>query len=145
MKDILAKLWNKIAEAGGVALGCLFVAALFIGILTGVVFLFEWLWTLSFVKNAVYHTGDFIYENSTIFEYIFVGGFLIYLCICIVLGIIYFFQDNKNFIVNGIKTAWDWFLKGICILLLIAFCIFCLRQCFHNSPDIEPQLYEHRM
>lgn len=145
MKDNLAKLWNKVAEAGGVTLGCLFMAAIFIGLVSGIIFLFKWLWTLSFVKSAVYNTSDFISENSTILEYIFVGGFLLYLCICITLGIISFIKDNKNSIVNGVKTAWDWFLKGICILLLIAFCLFCLHQCFHNSPDIEPQLYEHRM
>ena len=145
MKDNLAKLWNKVAEAGGVAFGCLFIAAIFTGIVGGIIFLFKWLWSLSFVKNAVYQTSDFISENSTILEYIFVGGFLLYLCICIVVGIISFIHDNKYSIVNGIKTAWDWFLKCLCVLLLIAFCLFCLHQCFQNSPDIEPQLYVHRM
>lgn len=145
MKDYLSKLWNKVAETGSVALGCFFVAAIFIGLLSGIVFLIKWLWSLSFIKNAVYQTGDFISDNGTILEYIFVGGFLIYLGVCIVLGIITFIKDNRKSIINGVKTTWDWFLKGICILLLIAFCLFCLHQCFHNSPDIEPQLYEHRM
>lgn len=145
MKDYLSKLWNKVAETGSVALGCFFVAAIFIGLLTGIVFLIKWLWSLSFIKNAVYQTGGFISENGTILEYIFVGGFFIYLGVCIVLGIITFIKDHRKSIINGVKTAWDWFLKGICILLLIAFCLFCLHQCFHNSPDIEPQLYEHRM
>ncbi len=145
MKDYLSKLWNKVADTGSVTMGCFFVAAIFIGLLSGIVFLIKWLWSLSAVKNVVYLTGDFISENSTILEYIFVGGFLIYLGIFIVLGIFTFIKDNKNSIKNGVKTAWDWFLKGICIILLIAFCLFCLHQCFHNSPDIEPQLYEHQM
>ena len=88
MKDNLAKLWNKVAEAGGVTLGCLFMAAIFIGLVSGIIFLFKWLWTLSFVKSAVYNTSDFISENSTLLEYIFVGGFLLYLCICIVVAIV---------------------------------------------------------
>ena len=145
MKDYLSKLWNKVADTGSVTMGCFFVAAIFIGLLSGIVFLIKWLWSLSAVKNVVYLTGDFISENSTILEYIFVGGFLIYLGIFTVLGIFTFIKDNKNSIKNGVKTAWDWFLKGICIILLIAFCLFCLHQCFHNSPDIEPQLYEHQM
>lgn len=145
MKDYLSKLWNKVVETGSVALGCFFVAIIFIGLLCGIVFLIKWIWSLSFVKNAVYQTGNFFSENGTILEYIFVGGFFIYLGVCILLGIIAIIKDNKKSIIYGVKTAWDWFLKGLCILLLIVLFLFCSHQCFHNSPHIEPQLYEHRM
>jgi len=144
MKEKLLKLWTKIADAGGVALGCSFAVVLFFGIVVGIVFLFKWLWSLVWVKNAAGNVGNFLVENGTIFEYIFVGGFLLYLTILLVLGIIALIQEKRE-IVKVAKTAWEWFLKGIFILILIALCLFCLHECFHNSPDIEPQLYEHRM
>lgn len=145
MKEKLLKLWDKIADAGGVALGCAFAAFIFFGIAAGVVFLLKWLWSLAWVKNTAGNVGSFIVENSTIFEYIFIGGFLLYLSICLVLGIVAFITDKKESIVKGAKIAWEWLLKIIFILFLIALCLFSLYQCFHNSPDIEPQLYEHRM
>lgn len=145
MKEKLLKLWNKIADAGSVSLGCSFAAVLFFGIVVGIVFLLKWLWSLTWVKNAASNVGGFIVEHGTFLEYFFVGAFLIYLSVCLVLGIITLIRDNRRSIVNGVKTAWNWFLKSIFILILIAFCLFCLHECFHNSSDIEPQLYEHRM
>ncbi len=145
MKEKFLKLLDKVADAGGVALGCAFVAFAFFGIVVGVVFLLKWLWSLAWVKNTAGNVGNFLVDNGTIFEYIFVGGFLLYLGICLVLGIVAFITDKKILIVKDAKTAWEWFLKIIFILFLIALCLFSLHQCFHNSPDIEPQLYEYRM
>lgn len=144
-KKKILKLWSKIAETGGVALGCAFVAFVFFGFVAGVVFLLKWLWSLAWVKKAAGNVGNFLVENGTLFEYIFIGGFLLYLIICLVLGIVAFISDKKDSIVKGAKTAWEWFLKIIFILFLIALCLFSLHECFHNSPDIEPQLYEHKM
>ena len=144
-KKKILKLWSKIAETGGVALGCASVFFVFFGIVAGVVFLLKWLWSLAWVKNAAGNVGNFLVEKGSLFEYIFIGGFLLYLIICIVLGIVAFISDKKDSIVKGAKTAWEWFLKIIFILFLIALCLFSLHECFHNSPDIEPQLYEHRL
>ena len=145
MKEKLLNIWEKIADVNGVALGCAFAATLFFCLVAGIVLILKWIWSLTWIKNATNSAGDFITEYSNIFEYIFVGGFFLYLAGCLVVGIIALIQDNRKSIVKRAKAALEWLLKCIFILILIAFCLFFLHECSYNSHDVEPQLYEHRM
>ncbi len=114
MKEKLLNIWEKIADVNGVALGCAFVA--------GIVLILKWIWSLTWIKNATNSAGDFITEYSNIFEYIFVGGFFLYLAGCLVVGIIALIQDNRKSIVKRAKAALEWLLNPYSdSLLLILF------------------------
>lgn len=145
MKNYLINIWGKIRESGVVALGCALMIICFLGILFGIVAFLEWLWTKEWIKSVGSSIRNFFYDYGYIIEYIFLGIFLAFLFVCVILGIIAFIKDKQKYIITGAKAIWEWCLKGIAILIMITFCLFCMYQCFHNSNDIEPQLYEHRI
>ena len=145
MKSKLQHIWDNLITGGFVVAGCALMFAIVVGGIWGCIELVKWLWSFNWFKSSISSIGYFISDNSQILEYIFVGGFLLYLLGCIVFGIVTIIRDNKLNIINFSKAAWNLFLKILAILFILIICFFCLRECFHNSPDIEPQLYEHRM
>lgn len=136
---------NKITDGGSVAIGCFLMAVIFFGVIWGIVYLIEWAWSFEGVKHFSSNFADFISEYGDIFEYVFGGAFLLFLFGCLVFGAFTFLKDNKNSIVDGLKKAWQWFLKILIILIFAAICLFCLHECYRHSPDIVPERYEHRM
>lgn len=145
MKDKLQKLWDKITEGGSVAIGCILMAVIFFGIIWGLVYLIKWIWSFEGVKNLSSNFLDFITEHGDILEYVFVGAFFLFLFGCFIFSAFTFFKDNKKLIVARFKIGWQWFLKILMILALAAICLFCLHECYRNSPDIVPERYERRL
>lgn len=145
MKSKLRNIWDSLTTGGFVAIGCTLMFVIVLGGLWGIIELFKWLLTLSWFKTSILSIGYFVSENAQILEYIFVGGFLLYLLGCIIFGIVAVIRDNKVKIVNFAMTGLSLLLKILAILFILAIFFFCLHECYHNSPDIEPQRYEHRM
>lgn len=152
MKKWINKIWDNVTTGAFTALGCALILALFFGAIYLIGLLCKWLWTLNWVRTSIGYTGQFISDHSTLFEYLFVGGFLLYLIIilglwiyeCIKGGFQYatkhdFFGKSKRFLIKVAQVI-------IMIIILVLFIYIGtdgLKSC--STHHINYEDYEHRM
>lgn len=152
MKQLFNRIWEKISDGAFTGLGCALVFSIFFGGLYLVGLLCKWLWTLSWVRNSISAVGSFLSEHSVFFEYLFVGGFIVYLLIifglwvyeCVKDGYQYatkhdFFGRSKRFLIKVAQVL-------IMVIMLAIFLYIAtdgLKSCSRYHINYED--YEHRM
>lgn len=152
MKKWFNKIWENITTGAFTVLGCSLMLAIFFGVLYLIGLFCKWLWSLNWVKTSIGYAGEFISDHSVFFEYLFVGGFILYLLVilalwvyeCIKNGYQYatqhdFLNKSKRFL---IKVA-----QVIIMIIMAALFLYIgtdgLKSCSRHHIIYED--YEHRM
>ncbi len=150
MKHQLKDIWDNFVGGSLATCGCSITAALLFGVVYLLILLGNWLWTLNWFHSAVCATGEFIATNGNIFEYIFVGGFFLWLAICFGIFIVSVIRDGYNYAISRdcfakTKRFFIKISKIISCIILICTLLFCIGKCAsdngYNGEDHIPSRY----
>lgn len=150
MKQRLKDAWDNFVGGSLAIGGCALTAALFLGVIYLFVLFGKWLWTIEWFHSAVSCAGQFIAQNADFFEYLFGGGFLAYLLMCLIVFIVGLFRDGYKYAVSKdffgrskrflLKCA-----KIIGVIIIILLLLFCIGKCASdnnfNGEDHIPTRY----
>lgn len=152
MNRWLNRVWDNITTMTFGVLGCAFMIVFCAGTLYLIGLLCKWLWRLNWVRISIGSIGTFISDHSLFFEYLFVGGFLLYLIIIFGLWIYECFNEGYQYATKHdfwgrskrflIKVA-----QVIVMMIMLALFLYIgtddLKSC--SRLHINYEEYEHRM